>query len=150
MAHLALADFSDDELDEGDDIVVTDGAIVPRARSLTMSMPSTEMARPAISLSRTGLRLAQDYEGGSPMQPARRSAAISYPRPYLRLQRSCSARFLASCLIVNLTMRLGSRNWWSNGGRTSITSCDRRPPEQRSSRSGSRWVGAVRGASRCS
>ena len=48
MAHLALADFSDDELDEGDDIVVTDGAIVPQARSLTMSIPSTEMARPAI------------------------------------------------------------------------------------------------------
>ena len=85
MAHLALADFSDDELDEGDDIVVTDGAIVPQARSLTMSMPSTEMARPAISLSRTGLRLAQDYEGGSPMQPAMQStgtgAAFIMNRP---------------------------------------------------------------------
>ena len=82
---LAVMDFSDDELDERDDIVVTDGAIFPQARSLTMSMPSTEMARPAISFGRTGLRLAQDSEGASPMQPAVQStgtgAAFIMNRP---------------------------------------------------------------------
>ena len=79
---LAVMDFSDDERD---DIVVTDGAIFPQARSLTMSMPSTEMARPAISFGRTGLRLAQDSEGASPMQPAVQStgtgAAFIMNRP---------------------------------------------------------------------
>ena len=81
---LAVMDFSDDE-DERNDIVVTDGAIFPQARSLTMSMPSTEMARPAISFGRTGLRLAQDSEGASPMQ---RSISAPSLRSCTRARRS--------------------------------------------------------------
>ena len=124
---LAVMDFSDDELDERDDIVVTDGAIFPQARSLTrapMSMPSTEMARPAISFGRTGLRLAQDSEGASPMQPAVQSTGtgaafimnqpgstsrVSQPLQRLQLLLHGLPTPLLSLLSSLLTLALHSR-----------------------------------------